>query len=39
MSTLNQETLQKELIIKNEGYNFVKIYECQLKNDSDFQKF
>ena len=32
-------TLKKIEIIKQAGFKHVSIYECQLKNNKDFQKF
>ena len=39
MGTLNKNTNEKFEIIKQAGFKHVSIYECQLKNNKDFQKF
>ena len=39
MGTLNKNTIEKREIIKSAGYKHVEVYECQLKNNKDFQKF
>ena len=39
METSNEQTVEKREIIKTAGYKHVSIYECQLKNNKDFQKF
>ena len=38
MGTLNEQTIKKGEIIKAAGYKHVSIYECQLKNNKDFQR-
>ena len=39
MGTLNDQTIEKRENIKNAGYNHVSIYECQLNNNKDYQKY
>ena len=39
MGTLNDLTNEKREIIKSAGYNHVSVYECQLNNNEDFQKY
>ena len=38
MVTLNEKTSEKCETIKSSGYKHVSIYNCQLKNNKDFQK-
>ena len=39
MITLNEKTLEKREMIMSAGYKHVSIYEYQLKNTKDLQKF
>ena len=39
METLNEQTIEKREIKKAAGYKHVSIYECQLKNNKNFQRF
>ena len=39
MGTLNRNTIKKREMIMSAGYKHVAIYECQLKNNKDFQSF
>ena len=39
MGTLNDLTVEKRDIIKNDGYNHVSSYECQLTKNEEFQRF
>lgn len=39
MGTLNKNTTEKLEIIKSAGYKHVEVYNWQLKNNKDFQKF
>ena len=39
MGTLNEQTIEKREMIKSAEYKHVSIYECQLKNNKDFQSF
>lgn len=38
MATLNENTIEKREMIKSAGYKHVEVYECQLRNNKDFQK-
>ena len=37
--TVNEKTIEKREIIKSSGYKYVSIYECQQKNNKEFQRF
>ena len=37
MGTLNKNTTEKPEMIKSAGYKHVEVYECQMKNNKDFQ--
>lgn len=39
MGTLNKQTVEKRKMIRSAGYKHACIYECQLKNNKDYQKF
>ena len=39
MGTLNKNTTEKREMIKSAGYKYVEVYECQLKNNKELQKF
>ena len=39
MGTLNYQTIEKREAIKNAGYNHISVYEFQLVENKNFQKF
>lgn len=39
MGTLIKKAIEKHEMIKSAGYKHISIYECQLQNNKDYQKF